>query len=455
MDAEEDEFNDAAMLPGVEESACFGFISSEPNVGTNTAPGTGTTPDGAAGGNPIISKGPRGGGRSYVLTSEGRAGYRRLVDIEDCSMCGYIMVAEYVAARDLFKCVSELGDMTKVYKNEQKVMHKGDAVTIIYSPVYKKYADAHEPSGVEVQFPRPLKRYRKKREKKKENVVGTACGEAGGGAAVTGCGGGVLVSVCGCGVVVSGKEEDGKEEGGNKEESAKKKDEEGEGGGMSRMEIKTGEVKDGRGNNEVENSKKKEEVGGMKEEGKEGEEKRDKNDELADKKEEEEGGGEANTATTTTTPSGDGEQTQSPIKRRNRHINIPRKFGDETHVMSIARKNELEEASVWFTVQDAKGRRTLWRRRADLILTFTSYQRTRCIFVEFTKKGVTTERARTGHKDIGPLRECYQVELIPGCTLWIDKLLCLNVRDRESYGVEDLISEDFGEYGSEEDVPEW
>ena len=259
-----------------------------------------------------------------------------------------------------------------------------------------------------------------------------------------------MVSVCGCGVVVSGKDEDGKEEGGDKEEGAKKKEDEGEEGGMNREETKTGEVKDGRGNNEAEDSKKKEEVGGM-----EGEEKRDKNDELADKKEEEEGGGEANTATTTTTPSGDGEQTQSPIKRRNRHINIPRKFGDETHVMSIARKNELEEASVWFTVQDAKGRRTLWRRRADLILTFTSYQRTRCIFVEFTKKGVTTERARTGHKDIGPLRECYQVELIPGCTLWIDKLLCLNVRDRESYGVEDLISEDFGEYGSEEDVPEW
>lgn len=365
-------------------------------------------------------------------------------------MCGYIMVAEYVAARDLFKCVSELGDMTKVYKNEQKVMHKGDAVTIIYSPVYKKYADAHEPSGVEVQFPRPLKRYRnKKKKKKKENVVGTACSEAG-GAAVSGCGGGVVVCMCGCCVVVTGKEEDGKEEGGgDKEDGAKKKEEdEGEEEGMSREETKTGEVKDGWGNNEDEDSKKKEEVGGM-----EGEEKMDKN-ELVDKEEEEEGGGEANT-TTTTAPSGDGEQTQNPIKRRKKHINIPRKFGDETHVMSIARKNELEEASVWFTVQDAKGRRTLWRRRADLILTFTSYQRTRCIFVEFTKKGVTTERARTGHKDIGPLRECYQVELIPGCTLWIDKLLCLNVRDRKSYGVEDLISEDFGEYWAEEDVPEW
>ena len=379
MHAEENESKDTHIMLKEEEEeeaeiADFEIIAHGLEVGTNpSAPPAPTTKP--------KTRGKRGGGRSNVLTCEGRAGYRRILDIEDCAMHGYIMVAEYIATKDLFKCVLGMGDTDKGYKNEQKVVHKGDAVTIVCSPVYKKYADSHEPGSAEIEFARPIKRTRQRRRKRKGVGADGSC---------------------------SG----------------------GEAGGVS---------KEGKA---VE-----------REVGKEGGEEAVKDVDVKEEEEEQRSSDNSNNNNTSTSENGD--QSQSTGKRVKRHIFVPKRVGKETPEMSLARKNEIEESSVWFTVQDTKGRRTLWRRRADLILTALSYQRTRCVFVEFTKKGVTTEHPRIGHRNPGPLRECYQVELIPGCTLWIDKLLCMDVKDRESYALEDLISGDFGEYAYEEDGSEW
>lgn len=395
MHAEENESKDTHIMLKEEEEeeaeiADFEFIAHGLEVGTNpSAPPAPTTKPKA--------RGKRGGGRSNVLTCEGRAGYRRILDIEDCAMHGYIMVAEYIATKDLFKCVLGMGDTDKGYKNEQKVVHKGDAVTIVCSPVYKKYADSHEPGSAEIEFARPIKRTRQRRRKRKGVGADGSCsgGEAGG------------VSKEGKAVEREVAKEGGEEP--VKDVCVKEEEEEEEEKGCEK--------------------------------------------EVMVKKEEEEEQRSSNSNNIST--SENGKQSQSTGKRVKRHIFVPKRVGKETPEMSLARKNEIEESSVWFTVQDTKGRRTLWRRRADLILTALSYQRTRCVFVEFTKKGVTTEHPRNGHRNPGPLRECYQVEFIPGCTLWIDKLLCMDVKDRESYALEDLISGDFGEYAYEEDGSEW
>lgn len=163
MHAEENESKDTHIMLKEEEEeeaeiADFEIIAHGLEVGTNpSAPPAPTTKP--------KTRGKRGGGRSNVLTCEGRAGYRRILDIEDCAMHGYIMVAEYIATKDLFKCVLGMGDTDKGYKNEQKVVHKGDAVTIVCSPVYKKYADSHEPGSAEIEFARPIKRARQRKSK--------------------------------------------------------------------------------------------------------------------------------------------------------------------------------------------------------------------------------------------------------------------------------------------------